>query len=356
MDKAKLSRREILAGLAVTGSSGALVGSGTGALFSDEETFSNNSIRASESSAGVVDLKTETGTLTNEMGATFTFELPGSRNNPAIICAKASDCICQNGSDSDCLRADDLRVQLRLSNCDPDKTILTGSLREVLRALQEGVLVACDESDPCLQSNGNETRTLELIVIEDLNGTGSYGFDFNLAFSAQQCRYDALNDLCEFEGSNCLPAGDTGISFIAFCSTDPGNPVGPDKVKIVNSLAPDNGQPTSLVWESTNPVDYVVVFGGQTWTIYDYSDIQFEGSSATGVTKGVATTDNYTAAEKFYDFQSSDSFEHFNGCDGGGAPNSCPCEVASQELKQESFEGSSVKLEWSDTENEFVVD
>jgi predicted ribosomally synthesized peptide with SipW-like signal peptide len=59
MEWEKLSRRKVLAGIASAGGVGAIVGQGTAALFSDEETFTSNAIEVSNNVAGVVDINVE---------------------------------------------------------------------------------------------------------------------------------------------------------------------------------------------------------------------------------------------------------------------------------------------------------
>ena len=82
----QLSRRKVLGALATTGGAGALVGTGTGALFSDEETFTNNGITASKSVAGVVDVDVEANVLKGGTGVIYDITLPEKvNNNPAYI-------------------------------------------------------------------------------------------------------------------------------------------------------------------------------------------------------------------------------------------------------------------------------
>jgi len=405
MSEEDLTRRKVLSGMAITGSSGALVGHSTVSLFSDKETFSNNSLTAANTSGGTVNLTVTpvdddhiAGNESSGERVEFDVTLPqDGRNNPAFICVEG-ECPCDfdknpsNCSDNKNLEvADDLEVRVDLQ-CPDDKLepILRGSLREVLDVLERGVLL-CNETGSCLETG--QTLTLALEVTKEYTKK-EYNIDIGLTFFAEQCRYNnvpdestLLENPCQSEGECPPPETGSGIRFIAFCSIENNvvDTVAASSVTILGSLQLDDGQPTSLVWTTDNPVDYVIVFGGDTWTIYDYSN---DGThNQDGPTTGVATTaippfdtpsdDDepkpdvnekvdgtvadlfYDKNDEFYDDTATDNYQNFEGCNGNSNGNSdprsgaqnCPCEVASQQLYDESFNGTSVKLEWCDNLN-----
>jgi len=278
MDKQELNRRKLLSGILATGGAGGLVGRGTAAIFTDEETFTNNNIQASASTAGVVDME-----IDYELGENGSIEycatLPDDDgiNNPSYIWVRTTECPPQNSD------ADNLRVQL--SVCDD--TVLTGSLREVLDYLYSGVLLACGDGNGCLQPENNEEVCLEIEVIEVI-GSVSDTVSFKLEFYGQQCRYDdAATNPFDPSGPSCDPPDDAkAISFIQFCSESTGL-----TAKTVDTLAEDGNEPTSVVWETNQDVKYVIVKSGQGqfFTIYDYTGVT--------ITSGIATTGGYTDAE-----------------------------------------------------------
>lgn len=278
MDNKKLSRRKVLSGLVATGGAGALAGRGTTALFTDEETFTNNSIKASGSSAGVVDIGVTIDPM--DQGVEYEITLPDdevgvTNNNPSYIWVRTTDCPGPS--------ADALRVQLRFCG----ETILTGSAREVLDYLVSGVNLACLDEEACL--GPGETVSLQFDVIEVV-GDNSFDspLEFELEFTAQQCRYDAEpKNPFEDPEVNCNPDGQA-ISFVAFCPSDQNN-IGKADVCISEILAKDGNGPTSLVWETTFDVEYITVKSGQNFTIYDYSESL--------PTKGIVSSDGNTAAE-----------------------------------------------------------
>jgi predicted ribosomally synthesized peptide with SipW-like signal peptide len=276
MGDKELSRRKVLSGLVATGGAGALAGRGTTALFSDEETFTGNSIKASGSTAGVVDISVDINSM--DRGVEYEITLPDDesdlKNNPSYIWVRTTDCPGPG--------ADALRVQLRFCG----ETILTGSAREVLDYLVSGVSLACPDSEACLVPG--DTVSLQFDVIEVVGDNSFDSLDFDLEFTAQQCRYDAEpKNPFEDPEVNCNPDGQA-ISFVAFCPSDQNN-IGKADVCISEILAKDGNGPTSLVWETTFDVEYITVKSGQNFTIYDYSESL--------PTKGIVSSDGNTAAE-----------------------------------------------------------
>ena len=93
MDKPDLTRRQVLSGIAVSGGAGALTGRGTTGLYSDGELFTNNSVTASTSTAGVVDLDVAVDSLGDADGLVYTVEVPDlANNNPSYIWVQPVTC------------------------------------------------------------------------------------------------------------------------------------------------------------------------------------------------------------------------------------------------------------------------
>lgn len=363
MKDSKLSRRKILSAMVAAGGSGAFVGHSTVSFFSDEETFTNNSITGSKAAAGTValDIDPKSLSLSQENDSVeLTASVPdteGQRENPAFVCVQTNRCPYEG------INPDDLRVALELGDCTgASKRLLVGSLREILDALQEGILLPCnrEESRVCLQPGGESVKlTIKVLQVRDEDGdfvgfsqtNREFKSKFALDFLAEQCRANeptvpsepGLFDLfgtCPTD-EECPPTGDKDISFIAFCCKDGGDP-NPE----IKTHRPGNDGFTSIIWETQKYVDYVVVFGGNYWTIYDYSDYRFKETPS-----GIATTGGDTAAN-FYGPTSSLDDNGFNGCQNGNA-QSCPCQVAEDIVGTgDTFTGTSVKFEYCEGEND----
>ncbi|QLD86569.1 hypothetical protein HWV23_12800 [Natronomonas halophila] len=56
------------------------------------------------------------------------------------------------------------------------------------------------------------------------------------------------------------------ISFVAFCT---GDDTVPDIERVDVKNTKDNGEPVEIEWESNDPVEEVVLFGGQEWYLFD---------------------------------------------------------------------------------------
>jgi len=183
----QLSRRKVLGALATTGSAGALVGTGTGALFTDEETFTDDGIRASESVAGTLDLELEANVLENGTGVIYDITLPeGVNNNPSYIWFQTG---CPEPLELGCTTEIEIRVDCNRDG-DADTLVASGLARDMLNALRNGTLL-CDGNTPCLRPG--ETRTLEIEVTDNPESgyDGPEGpLEFELEFYGQQCRYN----------------------------------------------------------------------------------------------------------------------------------------------------------------------
>lgn len=343
MSKEKLSRRKILSSVAVAGGGGILVGTGTGALFTDQESFTNNSIAASKSVAGHVDLDVTVEEL-GDTGVEYAVTLPTSgRNNPALIWVRTSECPVFSSF------ADALRVRLKVECPDGEtRTLLTGSLREILDSLRDGYQLSCDSSDGCLQPGDSVRVILDIVGVPHVYDGDESELSFELEFFGKQCRYNEEVESPFEPIEPCEPTGGKAISFIAFCTEQTGSTLEP---VVVETLTTDDDGPTSIEWQTNIDVDYVVVKGGQYFTIYDYRGLD--------VTSGIATT----GGDSDYDFYDTLSDDSTGGGGGGGkgkgkgkgndgvsgsanSRSSEPCELAADKVGNGSFSGQSVKLEY----------
>lgn len=318
MDKIKLSRRKVLSGIAVAGGSGSLVGAGTGALFTDEEIFTGNTVRASTSTGGVVDLEvTEEDLPDDEEGVSYNILLPSGdsstiTNNPAYVWLRTLSC----PSPLDLAR--DTQVEVTVSYDGGTTSTRTGSALRVLNEFRDGYPVGQNVGDSCLKPGEEWVIDFEVTDVEGGN-SDSETLDFDLEFFAQQCRYQsgASNPFEELE--RCGKA----ISFVAFCGA-------PGMEPEFEGL---NSRMTVVDWTTTEDVTYVVVFGGQNWTIYDYSDEQkTEGTIKTG----------------------DDPDSDFFGTITENGAQSDPCDVADAEFGDGTgFDGTSLKFELDQDNGKF---
>jgi predicted ribosomally synthesized peptide with SipW-like signal peptide len=177
MDKPELSRRKLLAGFGTAGGTGLTVGTGTSALFSDTETFTNNNIEASSNVAGVVDIDV-TIDSTDSPSIIYSISLPTDvNNNPSHVWVRSVDC---PGANPD--------VTVRLKNSGSTQ-IFTGKLKEFLTTsnnggVREGKLLDPGNSDSCLEPGESYDLEIEL----DSNPTSDA--NFTLKFYGEQCRYN----------------------------------------------------------------------------------------------------------------------------------------------------------------------
>ena len=331
----------MLSGIAVTGGAGALTGRGTVALLSDEETFTNNSVTASASTAGVIALDVSVDSLSNADysfgntvdadGLIYTIEVPDrANNNPSYIWIQPVTC--PDPIDA----AENVTVELRVVCSDSGETVVisNGTLRAVVDELRtnagESLRCSPDETARCFEPGESVELVLE-VIDSDTEGD----FTFELEFYAEQCRYNTGATTPFDSLSECDTGEETtqanGISWIAFCSESGGTI---DPTILSTSNLDDDGVPRSLEWETGSGVNYVVAKAGQNFTIYQYSD---------GSTAGTVTTGGNDDAD-------------FYGSEPKNNRSSDPCELAAEKFGSGSFpsSGTSVKLEWDEQNEEFT--
>jgi hypothetical protein len=323
MGEHELNRRKILSGIAAVGGTGAIVGSGVGAFYSDEATFGNDTLEPSASIAGTVDLELQVESFEYPTKVEYTVDLSADGdNNPAYVWLRTKRC------PSSLELAEALTVELSI-NCDGrDETIDRGTLIDVLtRQDRRNGRLLCEDS-PCLQPGDDLTLILEVTGITD-EYDGDPQLEFEFEFYGRQCRYTEATEN-PFDPGETIEecrstSGDETISFIAFCSRS-GATLDPTIQEVL--ATDDDGDPTSVQWSTDADVDYVVVKGGQYFTIYDYSDHSYQGGIAT--TGGDSSADFYGTAGNHYSSQ--------------------PSELADWKLDVSEFpnDGTSVKLEYDE--------
>jgi len=135
----EVSRRQLLTGLAGAGATGALVGTGTASLFTDEEglrarltagAFDLVVERAGETSDGTVPLVIDAPTGSERL----TVRLPAERSNPGYAWLRT---VCPGANLPPF--AEDIAVTLSYVDCGDGDTIATGSLADVAAQLRGGV-------------------------------------------------------------------------------------------------------------------------------------------------------------------------------------------------------------------------
>ncbi|MEF8872371.1 MAG: hypothetical protein V5A41_12145 [Haloarculaceae archaeon] len=346
MQKSELSRRKVLSALGVAGSTGAVLGSSVTALFSDTEEMTDNSL-----AAGGIDLAVEwnldgggsgssTGDTTlpipitnNNVGgdpdvvADLVVSLPGPQNNPAYPWFRLG-CPAATGL------ADDLEVAVSYRG---GGTIAEGSLVSVANQLRngeplnpEGTVVPADQRD-CLKPG----ETINLVLTANLPAwyVGEETLSVAFEFDAEQCRHNDGIPSPYPERPVCpdppVEAENRAISFIAFCSevAEP-NP----EITSINAID-DDGDPTSVDWQTDADVRYVVVKAATHMTIYDYSEETVQSGTATPWDE-----DAFEIVEKGTDVY-------------GSGDESIPCSVAERVVTgdaTEQFEGTQVKFEYED--------
>lgn len=338
MDKPDLTRRQVLSGIAASGGAGALTGRGTTAIFSDRETFTNNSITGSASTAGagVVEVAVTAGSSDDGDKVVYTIDIPDlANNNPSYVWVRPTTC--PEPIDS----AADVDVELRVE-CDNGSALITqGTLRSVVNELRE------DNGEPLRCQEGEDARCFRPgesvdLVLEATESTVDEQFTSEFEFYAEQCRY---NTGTSTPFDPLIPCG-KAISFIAFCS-ESGDP-DPTITDINNT---DDDGPTSVDWETQSDVEYVVAKSGQNFTIYDYPD--------NATTSGTVTTGNDENADFYGEVSGTveDGFEPAGSStntdtNDSNSASSNPCELAADLVGSGDFpdEGTCVKLEESNGE------
>ena len=314
----------MLSGIAVTGGAGALTGRGTAALFTDEETFTDNSVRASASTAGVIELDVSVDSLDKADGLIYTIDVRDlTNNNPSYIWVQPATC------PEPVSAAGDVDVELRLERDGGDGVVIrNGTLESVVSDLRKNAGVSLSYSNDADARCFDPGESVDL-VLKVIKSDTKENFSFELEFYAEQCRYNTGTST-PFEELNPCGSGQSttleegkGISFIAFCS-ESDVALNPDIVDMMNP--DDDGAPRSLEWETDSGVRYVTVKSGQNFTIYDYSG----GSTMTDT---VTTGGNDDA---LYTSEPSNS------------QSSAPCELAANEFETDpqAIE-TSVKLEFN---------
>jgi len=376
MGEQDLSRRQILTGVVAAGGAGALGGRGTTALLSDRETFTNNSIQASASTAGTVELDVGVSEVSDPVGVEFSVDLPGGNNNPSYIWVQSKDCPDGN--------LKNIEVKLRVECGATSNTIPTESLLDAINKLRKGVQLHCSTDERCFDPGDSVDLILEVtdVKVTDVTSESNFANDeqefgnnnsnpdneqefgnnnsnpdneqefgnnnsnpdkieLNFEFFAEQCRYNdsttrPFDEKPPCSGGEEGNGGGQGISFIAFCSNS-GNDLSAN-ITNINSTT-DDGQPNSVEWEATTHVDYVTVKSGSRspFTVYDYTDESKEsGTAKTG----------------------EDENAIYQG-DANNSMSSSPCELAADIVNNRTindngnFSGESIKLE--DDENEIKV-
>jgi predicted ribosomally synthesized peptide with SipW-like signal peptide len=300
MAKQELSRRKLLSGIVATGGAGALVGRGTTALFSDEETFTNNAIEASASIAGVVDLSLEIET--DDSTLVYEIELPESdvfgnaeNNNPAYVWVRTTDCPGDSSTftnNDELALADHLEVTLEVecSGTTGTDQLDSGNLLEVLNRLREGKLLRCPSPDNerCLQPG----KRLDLIFHVESGSVPSNpptdSLDFELEFYGEQCRY---NTGTEDPFDDAIPECDTpptttsnlkAISWVAFCSGGASLDAGDVTLSPIDYKNENSVEPIEVEWQSDVNVDTVVLKTGDGIENFDVTDTPQESTVRVG--------------------------------------------------------------------------
>jgi hypothetical protein len=333
MSDNQLSRRKVLGALATTGGAGALVGTGTGALFTDEETFTDDGIRTSTSVAGTVDLEIDDTVPDDRDEVIYDVELPdGGNNNPAYVWFRAD---CPEEKELDLACATSITVEVE---CD-GKTVpvASGSVRDVFNALRNGRLL-CGGDTACLEVGEIQTLEIRITDVEEYDGDADT-LTFDLEFYGEQCRYNTGTKNPFDDRGECdeCPDPRQELSYVAFCAEGADEKPEPEITEV--NARNDDG-PTSVDWTINNGVDidYVVAKTGQggsneEYIVYDYSD---PSESVTNGTAAVGDDD----ADFLGDENDVEDYET------NGDVNQDPRQFAKDALElSEDFNGKSARLE-----------
>ena len=355
MGEQDLSRRQILTGVVAAGGAGALGGRGTTALLSDRETFTNNSIQASASTAGTVEIEVDVDSINNALGIVYSINLPeGANNNPSYIWVQVIECPTPTGN----LENIDVELRVECESQSSSYIVATGSLLEVVNELRgaggKQLLCSDTEAQRCFEPGGDVDVVLE---VTNVDGDITNKIEFEFEFYGEQCRYNLGSEspytvLDDCNGGTSTPG--KAISWIAFCSSDTGSTLSP----VIDIISEDDADdPTSVDWSTTDPVDYVIIKSGQNYTIYDYDE-------DSGSTEGTATSGGDPDAD-FYGRVSGGAETGFGNTSGttfantpgnGNSASANPCELAADIAGDGDFpdDGTSRKLEWDEDNDEFI--
>lgn len=327
MERTEVTRRQILAGVAGAGGVGAVVGTGTASVFSDETVF-----RRSTFGSGRLDLavawETDDGSG-QDRGSTaipvslspgdprqtidLTVSVPDDdENNPVAAWIRA---VCPDQEPP----GFDLDVTLRHRDCPADCVLYTGSLA----GLADGIALdpdgrAAPGDQGCL-AVGEELDLALDVGATDFGSTGDGRF--TLEFVGVQCRnrdptapFGAADRCGDADGPD-RPA----VSFVAFCWR------GDESVRpSIPATEPGDDGPDVVFWETAIDVEYVCVKGAGTLTVYDHQDVHR--------TSGVAWVGDPEAAVPSLSVEPGDAAR--------------PCEIANRELgTNDATALRSIKLE-----------
>lgn len=305
MKDAQLSRRNVLSALVVAGGSGSLVGAGTGAVFTDEEVFTNNTVQASTNVGGIVDLDVTVQDVSGDRdGVSYPISLPvedssTSTNNPAYIWLRTRECPTSEGS------LDDVEIEVTVSDDEGNSKVLgEGRILEVLNDFRTGKPVVPVAEAPCLQ-RGDEW----VVDIEVTETTHDEPISFGLEFYAKQCRYQSgsTNPWDESDViAMCDPTGgdQNAISFITFCSSVAlEDAIHEEDLTVTEWKDGAETDPLAVAWESDEEVETIVVKAGTAMENFDL---------ATGATSGTVEVGEGDPA--------ADGQSASDPCPSGGSP------------------------------------
>jgi hypothetical protein len=333
----EVTRRQLLAGLTVTGGAGLGIGSGTAALVTDSAMFPGNAVAAgaldlqvswtagsaSGTGQGRASIPLAIGQSDGPTTAQLSVTVPADgENNPAACWLRAR---CPDDS----LLGRALRVTITYDSCPDDCVLYRGHLVGLADGVPldpRGLPGIVPGEQACLEPGAQ--IDLELTVAAG-GFEGQAETAFELEFVGQQCRGREEHPN-PFPAPDCGPPptdGQHAISFLAFCTAGDG-PIATDP-ETVATVTETNaaGEPLEIEWETDLPVDFVVVKASTEFMIYDLRD--------SDATTGVAT--------------SRDSDAAVATVEPAQRWASDPCGLAAQVLELPDYEpGATLKLEAGD--------
>lgn len=249
MDQSGLSRRRILAGVALAGSAGALTGVGTGAVLADRVRFENRlsagtlDLRVGwngDSSAGPVPLEIEFSDGETRGEEILRVSLPDDGSNNQAYAWLGATCPTESAL------LEHLELTISYADCTDETALdgselVSGSLLEVAETLTGGVPLdgsrrasVGDEDRACLQPGDELCLLLEWVLDPEYAGEETTAFEFR--FVGQQCRHgDATAN--PFTARKCDAAEDYhGISHVEiYVCDDEGTPELAGKLELSES-------------------------------------------------------------------------------------------------------------------------